>query len=334
MKTANIRKIILASCALVLALVYAMQLIFSGRTKQETLGIEKEITSIEISSPANGKLSLVQESSGWQVKDENSGASYVADSDVVQRLMDSISKIRLLGTAAGAGDEERYGLDENSFVKVQAFGNSKLLRTLYAGKDTTSGSQTYVKVDSRPQVYICAESLSGLFNRSLSELRSTLVYDMSNSDAVGITITLDNSIVSFEKKYEAPSVVQDAESESLNAPKAVWSLVNQMNLDDDYEFDSDKIAQWVNGLSFLRVSEWKEDSYQLPGNTQFFGKFTLRFDSAKASGGPDEVSIDAYRIPSDEDYAYVFKCSTEPYFFTLSESAKGKFVKTWEDFQK
>ena len=327
------RKLILCILILLFAGIYALQLVFTGKSKQETLTLKESPDSLLITSPANGQIKLQKENDSWFIGEQK----YPADSDVVQRLLDSIVNMKTLGTASSSSQDEesRYGLVQGQAVEVEAYLENKLLRKIKIGKSTATGGQTYIQLDSKPQVYLLGESLDGLFTKSVDELRNKAVYDLGQGNIISVNLDDGSSELSLEKDFSAVDS-SDGETESgVN-----WKLLSSNSGVKQESLDKDKITAWVNGLAFLRVSKWMEDNYALP--KELLPSNTIELKTADGKS----VILQAYLTKAEEKTTdengeektvpaeYVFKASLSPYYFTLSASSQGKLLKAISELTK
>ncbi|MBQ9624268.1 MAG: hypothetical protein IJR39_13170, partial [Treponema sp.] len=70
-----LRKIILVSAVVLLALIYIVQLISESRSSAKNFVIEKTFDTIEISSSENGNVSLKRYGDFWKVNDEEADSA-------------------------------------------------------------------------------------------------------------------------------------------------------------------------------------------------------------------------------------------------------------------
>lgn len=331
----NTRKIILCILIFIFAVIYALQLIFTGKSKIQTLTVKEDADQLTITSLDKGKINLVKENDSWYVGEKK----YKADSDTVQRLLDSLTKMKIVGSVSSSaeGDEDRYGLNESRAIQVELFSDGELLRQVKIGKDTVTGGQCYIQLDGKNQVYILGEGLDGLFTKDIAALRDTMVYDFSESGISQITFEKDGQSVTFEKDFVASSSDDESENSSTGT---VWNLISSSSPVDEEKIDSDKVSTWANGLSFLRVASWLDDSYALSQEALPFAKVKItatdgsKTELAAYQTKTEEVTVDQDGNESTSPAEYVFKSSSQPYYFTLSSNAQTKIARNFSDFAK
>ncbi|MBR4599280.1 MAG: hypothetical protein IKO39_04445, partial [Treponema sp.] len=117
-----LRKAILASAVVLLALIYIVQLITGSRSSVKDFVIDKTFDTIEISSSENGSVSLKRYGDFWKVNDEeadNAKAKSISDSLV------SIKTLSVISKSSGEDAIERYGFTDSQKITVKVSDNGK-----------------------------------------------------------------------------------------------------------------------------------------------------------------------------------------------------------------
>lgn len=315
MKNFSTRKIVLLSLIAVFALVYILQLTFTGKSKIVDLTISEDIDKIELTS-ANGSRTLTVEKkdSVWYAGEKK----YPADTALVEALVKAVKNVKLLGVAsASSSDAERYGLGDEDKIVVTAYNGSKLLRTLTVGKNTSTNSQCYVQADGKNAVNLASGPLHNTFSTDADKLRSKQVYSL---DSAAVTkVSVKNAKGTFTIQKSAPQV--DAASEEGITP-ALWLLSENTTSLSSAELDDTKVGQWINSLASLNVASWKDE--QVPVNAAVTLTIT-------AFGNDTVISLASYDDDSSEVSA---SSSSSPYGFTLSKSVAKRYDKALSDLVK
>lgn len=183
-----VRKIVLLVAIVVLLLIYVLQVAFSHKTNVRTLYIEGEVDSVEVTRGDERLYSL--DKVGDKDGDEEEGeVLWTVDGESAQRwsargIASAISEVKLLGVATkGQSDDERYGLGEESTLVVRALSGDEVVRTLYVGKLSATGSQTYVRVDDDKTVYVAQGSLRSTFEVTADDIKEPPPQEEGESDA-------------------------------------------------------------------------------------------------------------------------------------------------------
>ena len=148
-----LRKIILASAVVLLALIYIVQVIAGSRSSVKDFVIDKTFDTIEISSSENGSVNLKRYGDFWKVNDEE------ADSAKAKTISDSLISIKTLSVISKSSGEdalERYGFTDSQKITVKVGDNGKEYLNLEIGKDAANGQQNYIRVNGKSEIYLAS----------------------------------------------------------------------------------------------------------------------------------------------------------------------------------
>ena len=151
-----LRKIILASAVVLLALIYIVQVISGSRSSVKDFVIDKTFDTIEISSSENGSVNLKRYGDFWKVNDEE------ADSAKEKAISDSLISIKTLSVISKSSGEdaiERYGFTDSQKITVKVSDNGKEYLSLEIGKDAANGQQNYIRVNGKSEIYLASGAL-------------------------------------------------------------------------------------------------------------------------------------------------------------------------------
>ena len=168
-KNIMLRKAILASAVVVLALIYILQVILGSRSSVKDFVIDKTYDTIEITSSENGTLLLKRYGDFWKVNDEE------ADSGKAKMISDALTRIKSLSVISKSSGEdaiERYGFTDSSKITVKVSDNGKEYLSLEVGKDAANGQQNYVRVNGKSEIYLASGALRQKFNVKADELKA------------------------------------------------------------------------------------------------------------------------------------------------------------------
>ena len=163
-----LRKIILASAVVLLALIYIVQLISGSRSSAKNFVIDKTFDTIEISSSENGSVNLKRYGDFWKVNDEE------ADSAKAKAISDSLISIKTLSVISKSSDEdaiERYGFTDSQKITVKVGDNGKEYLNLEIGKDAANGQQNYIRVNGKSEIYLASGALRQKCSVKADELK-------------------------------------------------------------------------------------------------------------------------------------------------------------------
>ena len=207
-KGGSVRKVVLLVAIVVLLLIYVLQVAFSHKTNVRTLYTEGDIDRVEVTKAGDRLYSLVK------VGDED-GEVWTVDGEAAREwsargIASAISEVKLLGVATKSqSDDERYGLGEESTLVVRALSGDEVVRTLYVGKLSTTGSQTYVRVDEDKTVYVAQGSLRSTFEVTADDIKEPPPQEEGEGDGTddGAEDTGDDSAGTSTEDAPAPDEV-------------------------------------------------------------------------------------------------------------------------------
>lgn len=300
----KLRKTILLSAIGVLLCIYIIQLISSGRSAVKTLALKAEPAAFTISGSGSDVV-LSKESGSWIV----GGKKYKANAAFSDNIKNAVTSVKVLDTVSHSDDEavlERYGLSKDKAYTVTATDkDGKTIRTLTIGKESTTGSQTYVKVDSGKDIYLVSGSLKDTFGKSVEDLRSKEVFNFKADDLTKVAVSVPGNTWSMEKSGEP----------------AVWSAAGQT-----IELDDEKVKAWINTLPVLNVQSWKNETDPMP---------RIAGTTATLTAGGKDITVTVYEIAAaDGKTEYIGTSSETPYPFTMSKYTADKFCKKLAELEK
>lgn len=294
MKNKSIDKVIafrsgLLCVIIILAGIYVCQLLFTGKSKIKTVHLQGEINKISVN--VSGETLVVEKKDKWVVGKNQ----FAADADEVEKLINAIKEIRVLGTVSkNSSDAERYGLNPESALIVTAYDGEKILTEFNVGKNNSTNSQAYIQLNGKQEILLAQGALHSIFTASEDKIRSNSVYDF------------DTNLVSMVKVTNSETTYAIARNNvSLNEDglgNAKWVLA-EGNLRGGI-LDDSKIDSWINAMSSLEVESWLSENDPLTSGTpravceiQCGGKTY----SVSLYDGTDKVNA----VSSDSKYSFV-----------------------------
>lgn len=297
----KIRKISLLAVIIVLAVIYICQVSFTGRSKIKTLTLNEEIDSLQIND-----LKIYKENENWFLGEKK----YPANEAKVNNLVNDVKEIKLLGTASTSfKNAERYGLADEEKISVQAFGNGKLLREIFVGKNTSTNSQSYICVDNKNSIYLVQNALHTNFTVSIDSLRKNEIFNIDSNSIVELELNSSNG--NFV-------LVKNIPQGTSEVSESTWNLVKSENTGVEIGdvLDKQKIDSWVKSISNLQASKWLEDDFVLPSSPDV---------SLKITAAGKTFTVDLY-YEDDEQEITAFSNSS-PYAFKVQSYVANRIDK-------
>lgn len=293
------RKIILLTACVLLLGIYIAQLASSLRSsvKNKTLGADPDKLTIE---NAGTLIELAKSDDGWTVGERR----YKADINTIDGLVNAVKNIRVLDTVAQAGSDavdERYEIDKANAIVVKAYKGNELVRTLTIGKASSTGSQSYLTLDGKKDIYLVSGTLRDTFKKDVAALRSKSVYTVDSNDLTAVSESMGSTVLSIVKSGDPAAWVAAGGAASVDAEKA---------------------ASWAASLAVLNADSWLDDDFILPAANESVTVITA---------GDKAITVSVYKEGDGEEAKYYGTCSETPYKFSLSRYSAGKYLKTAAD---
>ena len=293
------RKIILLTACVLLLGIYIAQLASSLRSsvKNKTLGADPDKLIIE---NASAVIELAKSDDGWTVGERR----YKADTNAADALVNAVKNIRVLDTVAQAGSDavdERYEIDKTNAIVVKAYKGNELVRTLTIGKASSTGSQSYLTLDGKKDIYLVSGTLRDTFKKDVAALRSKSVYTVDSNDLTAVSESMGSTVLSIVKSGDPAAWTASGGAASVDAEKA---------------------ASWAASLAVLNADSWLDDDFILPAANESVTVITA---------GDKAITVSVYKEGDGEEAKYYGTCSETPYKFSLSRYSAGKYLKTAAD---
>ena len=154
-----------ACVAAALAVICAAQFFAGLKSPQKTFKAKGEPDYISVEN-SGSQLVLQRNGSDWYC-----GAQKL-DKSKMDSLVKSISAVKTLNVASrsdSAAALERYGL--NQAIVIEAKLGSKTFQKILVGKESVSGSQAYVQLDGKKEIYLAQGNLRRDWTFSLDDLK-------------------------------------------------------------------------------------------------------------------------------------------------------------------
>ena len=293
------RKIILLTACVLLLGIYIAQLASSLRSsvKNKTLGADPDKLTIE---NAGTLIELAKSDDGWTIGEKR----YKADTNTIDGLVNAVKNIRVLNTVAQAESDavdERYEIDKANAIVVKAYKGNELVRTLTIGKASSTGSQSYVTLDDKKDIYLVSGTLHDTFKKDVAALRSKSVYTVDSSDLTAVSESMGSTVLSIVKSGDP----------------AAWTATGGAA-----NVDAEKAASWAASLATLNADSWLDDDFVLPAASESVTVITA---------GGNAITVSVYKEGDGDEAKYYGTCSETPYKFSLSRYSAGKYLKTAAD---
>lgn len=215
---------------------------------------KKEISTIEVSK---GEIPIIlkKKDDKWYFDPQG----YLADSNKVTGMLDSIEQLTLAALVSESKSYNRYDLDDQNKLQVKAWQGETLKRDFGVGK-TASGSQhTFVRLANDDRVYQAQENLRTKFEYTVDNLRDKTVLAFNSSEIQEIKVTKGAESMTLIRTQEtgenSPSKEDDIKSAKPppGAEKTTWQTANGKKVDDT------RVNRLLSTLSKLNCQKYIDD---------------------------------------------------------------------------
>jgi len=284
------------------------------RLSKEVLNIAPDSVSQLLLDLPDVKLTLTRQADSWRV----SPANVRADDDLVYRLLDQLAPLTaeriLSGSAERPLEASAFGLDPVvGQLTVVADGTPA---TLLLGEATPVHSNRYVKIATRPEIFIVSDSLFEAAQHPSEAFRDPLL------------IRLDSWLV------ERLTAVSPSSSFNLTRDQGPWTLAlspasaeGGSALTD--RADRAQVEAFLSRLRALRITRFVDDAPQVEAlSTWGFDQPSAELTIRLRQEPPASITL-FFGRPLPDDAAMVYaKRSDEPSLYAV---AKAEVESLWGD---
>jgi hypothetical protein len=277
---------------------------------------DKEITKIQISK-RDTAIVLTKKDNAWQIAPQG----YPADANQVNHMLDVIEKIVLTAMVSESKHYDRYQLDNDNKIKIQAWAGDTLRREFEMGRAATTFRHTFVKLSDDHRVYHARGDFRNRFDLTVEKLRDKTVLSFEQGEIQEIHLSKGEQSVVFARK-QVPvelngSQEEQAENSQIPLEETIWQTA------DGKRGDESQLDRMLSALSKLRCEKYLDDrqkgdladpiyTIQLTG----MGKHTLAVF--------EKINEDSENYPATS--------SETDYPFLLPKWQVDNFMKNPEDF--
>jgi len=198
-----------------------------------------KITGLVIEKKQN-PIEFTKKEGTWVVSDKG----YPADSSSIEKMLDTLKKLKLSALVSQKEDLNRYELDNDNLILVKALTGQKIIFEFTMGKTAPSLNHTFVRLKDNKNIYSANGNFRSDFDNSLEDFRDKKVLEFKEASIKQIFIEKDEiskTIISKEGKKEK-------EETSIT-----WTS------DDGTPVDTEMISTLMSAVSFLKCEKYLDD---------------------------------------------------------------------------
>ena len=200
----------------------------------------QDISRIEIDK-AGEKVAILRKDKAWLL----SPGDYPADVNLINAMIDTLTKLKITTLVSETRNYGRYELDEKQGIRVTAFQEDKVVRLLHIGKAAETRRHTHVRLSEDTNVYHAQGNFRHDFDQTVASLRdkSVMAFD---KDAVSefVIETAERKIVA--QKSEAPS----SEGDAKDANTTQWQTT------DGQPINTEAVEKLLSTLAGLKCRSY------------------------------------------------------------------------------
>jgi hypothetical protein len=211
-----------------------------------------DISKIEISK-AGASIVLKKSGNQWQILPQG----YPADMDRIKAMLQTIDTLTLTALVSESKNYDRYGLDDNEKITVNAWQEETRLRKFDVGNAASSFRHTFVKIDGDHRVYHARQNFRQEFDQTVDNLRDKTVFSFKPEDIHEIQIVRDRQSVLLTRK-QVP-VKLTAEQKKQPQDSAIPKIETRWQGPGDEKVDESKLRDMLTALSHLKCEKYIYD---------------------------------------------------------------------------
>ncbi len=272
---------------------------------------------------------IKKDGDSWKVNE------FEGDKNVIANMENKIKDLRVTDVVSEKPHYERFELDSNHAIRVQAKCNGTIVRDVYIGKKGSTYRHTYIRFEDDPKVYLAEDTLDSYFSKTVDDLRNKDIVqlDVAKIELVKLwyknaTLTLQKTIV--EKKKEESG--KDAQKDKQVKPNEEIEKEEQWICKEypQVKLDNDKVKEILYTFDPLKAYSFPQiDAKTLTGRIASVAVTVKKDDDVQKT---EEINLIVHK--AFENNRYVCTSSKSQYVFTLDEWRAKRVFKTLQDLKK
>lgn len=290
--------------ALVLYLIFRQRDQMQYELPQVTRLNTESIDNIKIKHGEYESFEIIKATEEWKILPEG----YRADPDLIADIVKEIAGFRVSDLVSTTQHYERYELDPENRIWIEAKDSGNIVREFEIGKEAPSYNHTYAKLPDDSRVFHAVGNLRNTFDKDKQALRDKLVLSFDKELVANLSISMG------EKQFRLYRSVEEknATSESEASTTEVWTA------DDGTIWETEKITDLLDRLYNLECSGYIEDESANLGEPQV--AIEIRAESSLV-----------FYLFDETDDGFSCRSTFTPYPFYISSWQGENILKTFEE---
>lgn len=320
------KNIIISIVVIVVLAGYLMINKLTTKTIVRLPDIKDPITELVLKK-GEGVILIKQDGDSWKVNE------FEGDKNIIANMANKIKDLAVTDLVSDKPHYERYELDNDHAIRVQAKCSGQIVRDVYIGKKGSTYRHTYIRFEGDPKVYLAEDTLDSYFNKTVDELRNKDIVQLDTAKIEQVTLwykgsmlTLNKTVV--EKKKEDTAKQKDKQKDAKEEPiekEEQWVCKEYPTL----KLDNDKVKEMLYTFDPLKAYSFPDiDAKTITGKVASI-TVTVKDDSSQ---NKEEIILTIHK--EFENNRYLCTSSKSKYAFTLDEWRAKRIFKTINDLKK
>jgi hypothetical protein len=273
---------------------------------------EGKADEIVINRPGS-TVKLYKKDGKWVVNDE----AYPADERVMDEIDTQLKNTRLVDLISKKGFYNKYDLTPDKYSEIMIKKGDSIFRKFKIGKKSSTGRQTFLRIDDRPDIYLAEATFDLLLNKSVDDFRNKEILKVKRDSISGITINYRGNQFALTRNFEKKEGEKAASKGEKKAPaktEETWVCKGY----ESVPLDNTRIESLRASVDPLRASSF----LNVPKDS-----LTHNVCKVQIRAQQKDVSFSIYK----KDNKYVVTSSESPYVFVLDNWIAENFFITGVD---
>jgi hypothetical protein len=200
------------------------------------------------------RIELVKSADQWKILPEG----HRADPQAAREMVTTIRDLSLTDLLSVSKAYDRYGLSEESRIRVTALGGQSVLRRFDIGSTARAYQHTYITLADDARIFHAKGNIRSTFDRSREELRDKLVLSFDASTIFEIEMEKnDESVRLIRAVVPLDTETTEQDAAKRDSTRILWKTPTAES------WDTEKVERLLNQLSHLRCLRYLEEAADL-----------------------------------------------------------------------
>jgi len=164
----------------------------------------EDMTRIDITYPDGSSIGMGKKGNSWELTD-----GYPADENTLSTILNALEEFTPVDLVSESGNPGRYELDEGNRYRVRAYRGDDLLREVFLGKTSASGSYNYVLFPGSDKIYTLRGALVKTLDKPKDNFRSKKAMTVNRNAVVALELKTAEGLKVLTKGGDDQWVNQD-----------------------------------------------------------------------------------------------------------------------------